>query len=111
MAIKKAKSAAKPKTPIQKKAAAPAPVVSKPNPVAPKPSPMSKLSTTQKVGIGVAAVGAAVGVGLAAKKIFGGKRKRNQTQKLKSKIIRKQLKIKNLQLDRKLLREQLKGVM
>lgn len=110
MAIKKAKSAAKPKTPIQKKSVTPS-VVSKPNPVAAKPSPMAKLSTGQKIGIGVGVAAAAVGLGVAAKKVFSGKKKRNQTQKLKSKIIRKQLKIKNLQLDRKLLREQLKGVM
>jgi len=113
MGKKKAvKTAKKPSTPIKKtsmtKAALPS--VIKPTAAPQKASPMVKLSTAQKVGIGVAAAVGVAGTAYAAKKIFSGKRKRNQTQKLKAKLIRKMLKIKNIQLDRKLLKEQMRGI-
>ena len=69
------------------------------------------LTTKQKVAVGVGAA-TALGVGAyAASKLFKrGKKRRNQTQSLKAKIIRKTLRIRNIQLDRKLLKEQLKGI-
>lgn len=107
---KSVKSAKKPSTPIKKKVAVSRTPI---KPVGNKmglTSKINQMSTTKKIGLGVGALALGVGAVAVGKKFFG-KRKRNQTQKLKAKIIRKQLKIKNIQLDRKLLKEQLKGVL
>lgn len=115
MAFKKASKPSKPSAPMNKAQ----PITPKPSPITPKPSPIAKPSlmekvssipTAAKVALGVGAAAAVAGAGALAYKYFTGKKKRNQTQRLKARIIRKQLKIKNIQLDRKLLKEQLKGV-
>ena len=66
-------------------------------------------STLKKIGVGVGVAAATVGLGYAAKKIFSGKKKKNTTQRLKARVMRKMLKIKDIQLSRKLFKEQLKG--
>lgn len=84
-------------------------------PLAKKPSPVKKpMSTGAKVALGAAAAVGAVGLGIAgakiAKKVFGGKTKRSSVQKLQKQIKVKTLKIKNIQLSRKLFKEQLKTI-
>lgn len=107
---KSVKGAKKPSTAVSKPVAKPvAKPITKTGGNVGLVSKVKSMNTAQKVGLGVGALALGVGAVAVGKKFFG-KKRRNQTQKLKAKIIRKQLKIKNIQLDRKLLKEQLKGV-
>lgn len=81
-----------------------------------KPSITSKVKqmasnpTVQKIGIGLGSAVLGAGVGYATAKFLGKRKRPRGVAKLKSQVVKKQLKIRNLQLDRKLLKEQLKGI-
>lgn len=103
MALKKA---SKPiaKKPVSKN------VMPKPTP---KPSLAQKVSsfagtTTGKVAIGAGVAGLAIGGAVLAKKLFKGKVRKSQAQKLRKRIRTNILKIKDMQLKRRLIKEQKK---
>lgn len=79
-------------------------------------SRFKSLASSRKVKIGAGLVGAtALGYGAykLGKKFLGKKgvkKKTSSIARLKQRAVKKMLKIKNIQLDRKLLKEQLKGV-
>lgn len=70
------------------------------------------MPTGAKVALGLAGAAGAVGIGAVAARAFRSQRRvrRGSIPTMKAKLVRRLLKIKLLQADRRLLREQLKGV-